>query len=78
MKVDIGAIYGQYHADYGRTWVVGKATSQQIVDHDITVRATHAALEANAPGVTPPEITKLCFEELKKAGVKEPEVGVSS
>lgn len=68
---DIGTMYGSYHADYGRTWVVGKPNSEQIKDHENAWRIVNAAVEACAPGAIISDVAKISLDEAKKAGVED-------
>jgi Xaa-Pro aminopeptidase len=65
---DIGTLYGSYHADYGRTWVVGKPDTQQEKDHENAARAVNAAVDACSPGAIISDVVRKTYAEIEKSG----------
>lgn len=65
---DMGILYGAYHADYGRTWIVGEPTAEQKKDHERTIQVLTATIEACQPGALASDIVKICYKEMEKLG----------
>jgi Xaa-Pro aminopeptidase len=43
---DFGAMYGAYQGDYGRTWIIGEPSDEQVRDFDIAARVVTTTVEA--------------------------------
>jgi Xaa-Pro aminopeptidase len=63
---DFGVLYGSYHADYGRTWIVGEPNDQQLRDLDIAARVVTATVEACAPGVRIADVVQESYDEITR------------
>lgn len=65
---DVGILYGAYHADYGRSWVVGDPSPGQVRDHERTIQTLTATLAACKPGAIASDIVKTCYAEMEVVG----------
>jgi Xaa-Pro aminopeptidase len=64
---DFGAQYGSYQGDYGRTWIVGEPSDEQVRDFNIAARVVTAAVEACAPGVRIADVVQASTNEIARA-----------
>ena len=64
---DFGAMYGSYQGDYGRTWIIGEPSDEQVRDFDIAARVVTAAVEACAPGVRIADVVQASSDEIARS-----------
>jgi Xaa-Pro aminopeptidase len=74
---DFGITYGSYHADYGRTWIVGTPNADQLRDYESAICAVKATVEACKPGALASEVVKICHAQIENADA-QPETVISS
>ena len=67
---DFGAMYGSYQGDYGRTWIVGDPSDEQVRDFEIAARVVTAAVEACAPGVRIADVVQASSDEIARSKVR--------
>jgi Xaa-Pro aminopeptidase len=67
---DFGAMYGSYQGDYGRTWIVGEPSDEQVRDFDIAARVVTAAVKACGPGVRITDVVQASSDEIGRSKVR--------
>ncbi len=68
IKLDIGALYGGYHADMTRTIAFGQPAPELAKIHDIVREAQQAGIDAVRAGVTGAEVDAAARQVVEDAG----------
>jgi Xaa-Pro aminopeptidase len=68
ITLDIGALYGGYHADFTRTVAFGEPAAELRKIHDVVREAQQAAIDAVSPGVSGGAIDAVARSTIEDAG----------
>jgi Xaa-Pro dipeptidase len=71
VRIDVGAVFKGYHADLGRTAVLGEPSPRQAAVHDALQRGLEAALDAMRPGARAAAVFAAAVEAARGAGLPE-------
>lgn len=71
VRIDVAAVFRGYHADLGRTAVLGEPTARQASVHDALQRGLEAALDAVRPGARCAEVFRAAVDAVRAGGLPE-------
>ena len=69
--IDFGGVLDGYFSDTTRTFVVGEPSNRQTEVHDVVLRASRAARDAVAPGVSCADVDRAARDVIDEAGFGE-------
>jgi Xaa-Pro dipeptidase len=71
VRIDVAAVFKGYHADLGRTAVLGEPTPRQAAVHDALQRGLEAALDAVRPGARAADVFRAAVDAARAGGLPE-------